>query len=273
MIKYSKEKLEKLYEKSPNKLSKVFLSKGYNEEEIDTIFNSKTKDEVIEIVDNILNNGNNYYIIPKKYKKAEMKELQDDRDDMYNFVNGKIDKKIGKTLEALYNYENDKYMIGIHRTSSLKNNIFEKGIEYKNSTYIHDHVQMFDNFPFMLREIMLCENYKLSRGCFIVKIPREAIKGMEDTAEPIYYKNQDDKIYLRPEFICAYVPVENKEIKGIEFNELSHDKLYTASTMFYQDESVEQNSKSYGFINTIYLSISIILIVIVFILCYISFIK
>ena len=273
MLKYSKEKLGKLYDKVPNKLAKVFLKKGYTNEEIDTIFNSKSKDEVIEMVDNILNNNNNYYMIPEKYKKAEIPELQDGRNDMYDFANGKIDRKIGETLEALYNYESDKYMIGIHRTASSKENIFEKGIEFKDSTYIHDHVQMFENFPFMLREIMLCENYKLSRGCFIVKIPKNAIKGSEMDAEPIYYKNKDGKIHLRPEFVCAYVPVENEKLKEVDFNNLSHDKLYEESPMFYQDESITQNSKSYGFINIMYLSVSVILIVIVFILCYISFIK
>ena len=90
MLKYSKEKLGKLYDKVPKKLAQIFLKKGYTNEEIDTIFNSKSKDEVIEMVDNILNNNNNYYMIPAKYKKAEIPELQDDRNDMYDFVNGKM---------------------------------------------------------------------------------------------------------------------------------------------------------------------------------------
>ena len=51
--------------------------------------------------------NNYFYMIPAKYKKAEIPELQDDRNEMYDFVNGKIDRNIGETLEALYNYEND----------------------------------------------------------------------------------------------------------------------------------------------------------------------
>lgn len=268
MTKYSKEKLEKLYNKSPNKLAKIFLSKNYSSEEIEKMFNSKTKEEIITQAMDIINSIE-LYPIPIKYKKAELPELQEDRDDMFDFVNNKIDKKIGETLEALYNYESDKYMIGIHRTASLKESIFEKGIKFDEAPYIHDHVQMFNNFPFMLREIMLCENYKFSRGCFIVKIPKESIKGTEETAEPIYYKNKDGNIYLRPEFICAYVPVENKKIQNIEFNNLIHDKIYDEAPMFYQDDSAKQNSRSYGFINIIYMSLTVILFIII---CYFIFI-
>lgn len=85
-----------------------------------------------------------------------------------------------------------------HRSASFFDDIFEKGIEYTNGTDIHDHVQIIKNFPLMLHEIKHCEEYKLSNGSFIVKIPKKCIEGNIENAEPIYYKDKTGKTYLRP---------------------------------------------------------------------------
>ena len=153
------------------------------------------------------------YHIPRKYKKAEAKILQDDRDDMYNEMDNSIDNITGLTLQGLYDYKSDDYIIGLHRTASEKDDILKNGIVMRGNE-LTMHVQPFRNFPFLLREIKYCESYKMSNGCFIVKIPKKDVyqKDMDKTTEPIYYKDQDGNIRLRPEFVAAYVPVNNREI-------------------------------------------------------------
>ena len=267
MLKYTKDQIEKLYDENPNTIGKIFLSAGYNEDYIEKMLNNSKKDIVVlrtmKIIEK-LQETNDFYEIPEKYKKAEIPDLQEDRNNIYNEVNNIIDVETGKILEQLWNYENNNYMIGIHRTASPADSILSKGIEYSEYPNIHDHVQMFENFPFRLREIMHCENYKLSNKCFIIKVPKSSIKGNIDNAEPIFYKNSDGKIYLRPEFIAAYVPVQDKKLRKVRLNKLNHDDIYNVATEFYQDENVTINQRKYGFINIIFLNVIIMVILILF---------
>ena len=128
----------------------------------------------------------NLYHIPRKYKKAEVPDLQDDRNEMYEEMDGSIDNIIGLTLQGIYDYKSDDYVIGLHRTASEKDDILKNGIVMRD-TELTMHVQPFKNFPFFLREIKYCESYKLSNGCFIVKIPKKDVyaKDADETTEPI----------------------------------------------------------------------------------------
>lgn len=209
----------------------------------------------------ILEEQKNKYEIPKIYKKAEVPFLQNDRNNMYEEMNYKIDKEIGEILQQLYDYESDKYSIGIHRTASPPKDIFKEGIKYDDYPDIHEHVQIFDNFPFMLREISHAEGYKLSNGAFIIKVPKTSIKGSKKDAEPIYYRAKDGQVYLRPEFICAYVPVFERELKGIELNKYPHN-IYDENTEFLLDDNLTEIKNTYGFINIFIISILLILTII-----------
>lgn len=270
MYKYTKEQIEKLYDNDPNIIGQIFLRAGYTDDYITNMFNVSSKEKIVLRATNIirkLDESDEFYQIPECYKKAEIKELQEDRDDMYNEVNNIINKNTGKILQSLYDYEKDKYIIGIHRTASPPESIFSSGIKYSKYPDLYDHVQIFENFPFMLREIMYCEDYKLSRGSYIIKIPKSAIKGNINEAEPIYYKNKDGNIYLRPEFIAAYVPVNNRKLGDVELNKLNHDDIYQGAIEFYQDDNVSTNQRSYGFINIIIISlIAIIVCIIIFLI-------
>ncbi|MBP3635184.1 MAG: hypothetical protein J6J17_01820 [Bacilli bacterium] len=241
-MKYTKEELEKIYDNNPNLIAKMFLNAGYREDYVIGMFNDQTKDAIItqaQKISEIL--SKEVYHIKEKYKKAELPFLQDDRNHMYEIVNNKIDKITGETLQQLYDYESDKYIIGIHRTASLPEEIFSKGIKFDSDNDYTNHVQKMDNFVFMLAQIMYCEDYKLSRGVFIIKLPKSSVEKNNENAYPIYYKANDGKLYLRPEFVCAYVPVNNKILGNVIFNNHNYDNLYDQTTEFFLDESVENN--------------------------------
>ena len=187
--------------------------------------------------------NNNFYTIPKKYKKAEIKMLQKDRNEIYNEMNNSIDKIIGETLQSLYDYKNDEYLIGIHRTNSNMNDFFSKGIVVRSPEF-DSHVQVFKNFPFFLREIKYCESYKMSTGCFIVKVLKRDVRNecKNKETKPIYYIDGDGLIRLRPEFIVAYVPVENRKLKEIILNNQNHN-IYNENTKFIYDDNVRDEDK------------------------------
>ena len=187
------------------------------------------------------------YHIPRKYKKAEASILQDDRDEMYNEMDNSIDRITGLTLQGLYDYQNDDYVIGIHRTASDKEDFLEKGIVMRGNDFTSG-VQPFKNFTFFLREIKYCESYKMSNGCFIVKVPKKDIylKDSNETTEPIYYKDENGLLRLRPEFIAAYVPVVNKKIKNVELNTHNHN-IYKPETEFFYEEEIENDKMKIGY--------------------------
>ena len=182
------------------------------------------------------------YHIPRKYKKPEIPEFKKDRARIYEEMDYEIDMKVGITLEQLYAYNEEEYFTCIHRTIHDKDSIFKKGISYGNddTPEFGNHVQIFQNFPTMLSEIKNCNNYKGSTGCFIIKVPKKDVnrKFANDSSEPIYYKNKDGYTYLRPEFIAAYVPVFEKELKDVELNKYSHNDIYEEDTTFYFDQNL-----------------------------------
>ena len=186
------------------------------------------------------------YHIPRKYKKPEIPEFKKDRARIYEEMDYEIDMKVGIALEQLYTYNEEEYFTCIHRTIHDKDSIFKKGISYEkdDTPEFGNHVQIFQNFPAMLLEIKKCHNYKGSTGCFIIKVPKKDVKEKfaDDTSEPIYYKNKDGNIYLRPEFIAAYVPVSNNILEDVELNKYRHDDIYDNDTTFYFDKSLLDNN-------------------------------
>lgn len=258
MKKYSDEDLKFIYKNRPNELANIFRKAGYTESYIINMLNTSSEDIVLLRVKRILMTlqseeekvDNNKYQIPIKYNVPEADYLKEDRENMYCEMNNSIDKKIGKILEQIYSYEPENYITCIHRTylpkDQILNNIFVNGIEYGNcnNPYYADHVQPIGNFPYLLREIKYCESYKWSKGTLILKIPKVSVsKEKSKKIIPLYYKGKDGKTYLRPEYISAYVSVENRELKEIILNTKEHKKIYNPDTIFYTDELVDNQLK------------------------------
>lgn len=265
---YTKEDLKKLYKNNPNEIAKIFSKAGYTDEYIEKLFNSASEDVVLlraEKISEKLKIDKEYYNIPIEYKKAEYDFFQDDRNLIYDEMNNSIDLMIGKKIQSLYDYDQENYYTGIHRTINSPNVVFSKGINVRAND-LSSHVQIMGNLPLMLREIKNCNNYKGSLGCYIVKIPKKGYKYNGIDPVPLFYKSEDGELYLRPEFILAYVPVYDRELTDVVFNKENHD-IYSEETEFYTDETVKTIKFNFGFINILSMSAILILIItIIFIL-------
>lgn len=254
MQKYNRNDLRFMYINKPNDLAKIFEKAGYTEDYIVNMFNT-SKEEIILLraerillsleKDEKLQSSGEKYKIPTRFNVPEAPYLKKDRNQMYNEMNNEIDKKIGETLEQIYSYDEEEFVTAIHRTDLSKNQIinevFTKGLCYENDPEpdYSNHVQIMNNFPFMLREIKYCNNYKFSQGVVILKIPKKYIgKKQTDEILPLYYKGNDGKTYLRPEFISAYVPVKDRELKDVIFNTKIND-IYNKDTIYHMDENIK----------------------------------
>ena len=188
-----------------------------------------------------------YYVIRRKDKRpAAYKKLKDLRKDTKytaTLIKDKIPKDLGLILQELYDYKNDEYFIGIHRTCTDKNFIFKNGIKYGDSTEFDNHVQVFNDLVHMLSEIIDCESYKGSVGCIIVKIPKKDIRKeyANEKSEEIFYTDSDGDLYLKPEYVAGYVRVGLSTIKSVEFNTLKHDDIYNENTKYFFDENIKKN--------------------------------
>lgn len=190
----------------------------------------------------LLNNkkiNNNLYQIPEHLKIAETPSLQKDRNQIYKIMNNKFNKEFGEKLQELYEKDSDKYYIGIHRTMSGFENVFKNGI-VSRGTWIHDHVQIMKNFPFLLHQLSVADSYKGSFGSFIVKIPKKDIDPRYESSEerdPIFYKS-NDITYVRPEYIVGYVPVNDGNLNEFIPNDFPA-KQYDSNIEFLYDESIK----------------------------------
>ena len=73
----------------------------------------------------------------------------------------------------------------------------------------------------------------------ILKIPKKYIgKAQTDEILPLYYKGNDGKTYLRPEFISSYVPVKDRKLKDVIFNTKIND-IYNKDTIYHIDENIK----------------------------------
>lgn len=173
----------------------------------------------------------NKYYIPKRFKNAKMvfgsnnKKIVNYYNKIYNEMQYQVSKETGKYLEKLF--DDDNYMLGIHRTNASCEEIFKNGIKMRSNEF-SCNVQISGYLPFLLQQIKYCEEYKFSTGCFIVQIPKNNNK-------PIYFVNNGE-YYLLPEYIAGYIPVSNQIcgeiIKNPNFNEI-HD--YQFEGLEYDD--------------------------------------
>ena len=145
-------------------------------------------------------------------------------------LRGRISKKAYESLKSIYEDNKEDTYTLIHRTGYEVDPIFEDGIRFGSSTEIYDMCQRMDNFHFMLEAISLCNNYKYSSGCFIIKIPKKAIT---EKTESIFYK-KEDILYLNPKYVVAYAPVSGNKVLTVEENKEAKD----IESEYYVDEKV-----------------------------------
>lgn len=165
-----------------------------------------------------------------KEEKKHLKLFSSEEKIYKKQIKGKVSKDAYETLKSIYEYDKDNSYTLIHRTGFEVDPIFESGIRFGSSTDLYDMCQRMDNFNFMLSEISLCNDYKYSSGCFIVKIPKKAIN---EKSEPIFY-NKDENIYLNPKYVVAYAPVRGKMILSVELN----DEFNIVQSEYYNEEPV-----------------------------------
>lgn len=184
---------------------------------------------------------NDKYKIPKELKEAEYPFLQKDRNKIYKRQNQKYTNEFGKIMEQIYQYMNDEYYIGIHRTCNDADNMMYEGIKMKsNINDITNHVQIIKNFPLLLEELQNADNYKGATTSLIIKIPKKDIDIHieSDDREPIYYE-KDGNLYLNPKFIIGHVPVNDGNLNQFIFND-NIDPTISQYPTFY-DEAIKDD--------------------------------
>ena len=210
----------------------------------------------------LLKKNNNKYTIPKYLNRSEYsyKEAIKNVDRLYKEMNNTLDVEFGNIMQQIYEQNQEEYYIGIHRTGADIEKIMKEGISYSSSGLygdingidscissknIHDHVQIIKNFPQFLYSLAWAYKYKFSDKSLIIKIPKKDIDPKFETDKernPIYYV-KDGKVYLKPEFIIGYVPVEIDEMNKIgvinEFIPNQNTYTYDKTTQLIYDENIE----------------------------------
>ena len=174
--------------------------------------------------------ADNYYI-PKRFKDAKMvfgsknKDIVKEYNKIYSEMQYQVPKETGEYIEKLF--DNDNYLLGIHRSASNYQDVFKNGIKMRSNDFT-DNIQISGYLPFLLEQIKYCEDYKCSTGCFIIQI-------LKNNDKPIYFANEDG-YYLLPEYIAGYVHVfqqkcdsiiknpNYKEIHDYQFDGLEYDE-------------------------------------------------
>lgn len=190
-----------------------------------------------------------------KYKNKVYKDLAKDYDSF-----GYLPYDIGKNFEE--NLDFDNYKIGIHATGY--SNFDEEGIEkvFKeglinngdrmlgiNSNYIDTEktVTFLSNFTLFVGRLKSVNNYKNSKGAFIIKIPKEYINNEKEDIKnkPIY--KEDNGIYrLLGEYIYGHISIDQKgNITDFKKNKNYTDiHSYDNEELLYDGEIIKEN-KSY----------------------------
>ena len=169
--------------------------------------------------------------ISERLTEDEAYHLKQNKKSIYlckKKYNGKLSYNTYNILKKIYDYDKETLYTGIHRTDSDIDDIFEKGLCFKDTADFNNHIQIEHNFDEMLFNISLCEEYKHSTGCFIVKVPKGAVDNKE---EPIFY-TAESKIYLNPKYVVMHVPVVKKMILTPELN---REMNLVNSTLFEGD--------------------------------------
>lgn len=125
-----------------------------------------------------------------------------------------------KVEDELYNiFCDNSFMLGIHKTACISsdkkelNDIFNKGL-YSNGhvlsggiTAMYDiekTVSFYNSFVELCVNIKQCEGYKNSKGCIILKIPKEL-----KNSEQLFYIDSEGLVRILPEYIYGYISVNN----------------------------------------------------------------
>ena len=187
------------------------------------------------------------YEIPKEYADASnlytnvkgnkmLKNIIKEQNDCYKNVQYKIPEQTGKMLQSIY--ESNDYYLMIHRTdyhiSQIMKYTFQKGIVMRSTDYTCN-LSKYKHFPTILEQIMICNQYKNSQGCVIVKIPK-------NLDLPIYYENDNYMIStsvlcLLPEYVYGYIPVKDSNVGEIILNPLYQDTHdYNPDGLYYDEK-------------------------------------
>lgn len=168
---------------------------------------------------------------------------------------GYMSQGLGEELDRLF--EDDSYIIGIHRTgythmdSEMISSIFNEGLVnnghlmssgvINSQPNIERTVTLFKNFTILNGQLKAANGYKGSEGCIIVKIPKSYLGKSDGEIKPIYYQSNTN-LNLLPEFIYGYVPV-NKD--GV-LDDLRHNPNYK-DIHTYDNENLIYDSQAIAF--------------------------
>ena len=237
-INLNKRDIEKLFDNNCyNELINIYKSCVSNVDLVDGLTNmfynpSENRESIIFMICDVVRNHNYYENYKIFVPCGDYKKIDDMTDDEKNYMKfakrmkidiedfkknyyGNINKESLDALYQLYEIDKNNYYIGIHRTNYYVDYIFQEGINVGSIADLNDTVQRMDNFDLMLSEISSCESYKHSNGCFIVKVPKDAIN---NKSEPLYYL-KNECIYLNPQYVVGHADVMNRKIINVELNE------------------------------------------------------
>lgn len=133
---------------------------------------------------------------------------------------GYLDESVGKELENLF--ADSEFVIGIHYTGrtvvseDYLHDTFSYGLsvrEFKNKEEvdttdlsIDEAVTLCFDPVHLIGKIKTAHEYKDSKGCVIIKIPKSYLGLEEGPIQPIYYLD-DLKIRIIGECVYGYIPV------------------------------------------------------------------
>lgn len=198
-------------------------------------------------------NGQDLYLIRKspygKTKNKLIQQLVKEYDEEKT-----IPYETGKYLEALFHNSED-YILGIHRTgfSHMTNEmilqVFNNGLKNlgdrmqgalsHSNKNIEKIVSFIDFFPLLIGQIKNASHYKTSTGVFVIKIPKSYLGEKAGEIKPIYFRDKET-MYLLPEFICGYIPVNDTTVGNFVTNPNYTDFHYYKNDGLEYDIRVER---------------------------------
>ena len=199
--------------------------------------------------------GHGYSILKSSQTLTENEFLYDisKRYDNYGFMS----QSLGEELDSLF--KDGDYMIGIHRTgytpvdNKTLEDIFNKGLinnghimsgGMDGTDDIERTVTLFYDFPILVGQLKAAHGYKGSEGCVVVKIPKSYLGKAEGEIKPIFYSD-NGIVYLLPEFIYGYVPVNaNGQLGEIIHNQQYSDiHTYNNDSLIYDQKGLSKAKK------------------------------
>ena len=170
-------------------------------------------------------NKNDYYTKEEtKYFKYNKREIKRFRSTFKDYIGSET----YRILKQIYNTKKDECYLGIYDIQYNVDTILEEGIVFGTTAVFEKRIKTIHNYDYLINQISNCNEEKQSYGSVIIKVPKEAI---DKKSIPIYYE-KDNLIFLNPEYIICYVPVKNKKLLTVEFN----DSFNTVISTIYEGE-------------------------------------